>query len=216
MLTLSASNSVLQLAFGVNAVLPVLISDFQVVRNEAADSLLRKIKEYRPDFELKERDRIAFMDFTFRSSRGLRFARLVTHVTGFLSLALCGLSLAALCWSAVRPNEQISSKLFLVFVGVTLIGAPSFYLARNLFLKWFYSAFVVYGTNEKSEMLLFADRADTYLTYKKDWEIRRREMDELMLKADLLLWKVKLIHVRNGLKDLWYGVRSKLRLKRNR
>jgi hypothetical protein len=53
MRTLSASSSVFQLAFAVNAVLPVVIADFEKVRKEAADSLLRKIKEYRPEFDLR-------------------------------------------------------------------------------------------------------------------------------------------------------------------
>src|SRR5258705_13880575 len=135
---LGDSVSIFQLAFGVNAVLPVLISDFETVRDDAADSVLRKIKEFQPQFVLKEEDRFEFVDFTFKSVAGLRHARIVTRLIGALSLVLCALSLVALCWSALRPKEEISSARLFAFVGATLIVGPALYVARNEYLKWFY------------------------------------------------------------------------------
>jgi hypothetical protein len=206
--TLSASSSVFQLAFGVNAVLPVLISGLEGVREKAADSLLRKIKEYRPEFEIKERDRIDFVEFTFRSSRGLRYARIITYVTVFISLIFCGLSLAALCWSALEPGQEFSSDLFFAFVGTTLIGGPLLYIARNRFLRWLYFALVRNITSEKNEALLFADCVDVYLKFKRDWDPQEQKMDEATLKISLMMWELRLMRTRVKLQALWHWVRS--------
>ena len=206
--TLSSANTVFQLAFGVNAVLPVLVADFERVRTEAAHSLLRKIKEYRPDFELKERDRLDFVDFTLRSSPGLRSARLVTHLTALLSLAFCGLSLAALCWAALSPEHQISSKLFFTFVALTLIFGPLFYIARDRYLVWLYKVIAIYGTNEKNDALLFAQCVETYLEFKKTWEPLERQANELMLEASRMTWKVKLSRVQMKIQSSWLWVKQ--------
>jgi hypothetical protein len=214
--TLAASTSIFQLAFGVNAVLPVLISDFEAVRKQAADSILQKIKEYRPDFQLKERDRIDFVDFTFQSTRGLRHAGIITRLTAFISLALCGLSLAALCWSALKPDQQISSQEFFVFVGATLIGGPVLYFARNYFLKWLYKAFVSQGSNTESEAVLFAECVDIYLKHKKEWEKIEQQMDELLLKVPLLNWQIRIMTIKMGLAPMLHWFRSRLFFKRNR
>jgi hypothetical protein len=139
--TLSASSSVFQLAFAVNAALPVLISDFEVVRNDAADTLLRKIKKYCPEFKLDELDRVDFVDFSFRSTRGLRHAWLITRLTIFVALSLCFVSLAALCWSAVKPDQQVSSGSFFAFVSATFILGPLVYFGQNRYLKWLNSYF---------------------------------------------------------------------------
>ncbi len=219
--TLSASASVFQLAFGINAVLPVLISDFENVRREAADSLLRKIREHRPDFVLKERDRIDFVDFTFRSSTGLRHAKTITLTSGLTSSLLCALSLSALCWAAFRPDEQISPKLFLWFVGLTLIVGPLFYVMRNRYLKWLYSVMVIHGTNEQAETLLFAGCVDVYLEHKRRWAPIERRLREATSDIPLMIWKMrvariqmKLIPVYVRLKTFWNSLHKRRIFKR--
>lgn len=219
--TLSASASVFQLAFGINAVISVLISDFESVREEAADSLLRKIREYRPDFDLKERDRIDFIDFTFRSSRGLRHAKAITWLNVFFSLTLCALSLAALCWSAFRPDQQISSKLFLWFVALTFFAGPFFYFIRNRFLKWLYSVLVTHGTNQQNEALLFAKCVDIYLEHKKNWAPIEQQLNEAILEIPVLIWEMRLaqiriwlIPLRERIKVLYNSFQSMFKLKR--
>jgi len=214
--TLSASSSVFQLAFGVNAVLPVLISDFEAVRKDAAESLLRKIKEYCPGFELKERDRIDFVDFTFQSSRGLRHARFVTYFTGFFSLAMCGLSLTALCLSALKPEWQISVRLFLTFTGATLIAAPLIYVGRNAYLKWLYSLLVSKSSNEQHEAVLFAECVNIYVKHKKEWEQTGSRMDEAQLQLEILGWEMRWMRIKMRLIPMREWIRSKLRLKRPR
>jgi hypothetical protein len=206
--TLSASTSVFQLAFGINAVISVLISEFENVRKEAADSLLRKIREYRPDFDLKERDRLDFMDFTFRSSRGLRHAKAITWINIFFSLMLCALSLACLCWAALRPDEQISSKLFLWFVVFTFFVGPLFYFIRNRLLKWLYSVLVSYGTNQQNEALLFAECVDIYLETKRNWAPIEQQLNEATLKIPLMIWKIRLARIRMRLISLRERLRT--------
>jgi O-antigen ligase len=211
--TLSASSSIFQLAFGVNAVLPVLISDFEAVRKDAAESFLEKIKEYHPEFELKQEDRINFVDFTFNSSTGLRRARIITRLTGFISLVLCGLSLVALCGSALEPDQQISSSLFFAFVGATLIVGPIFYFARNQYLQSFYRGFVSHS-DKKSEVLLFAHCVKAYLTFKRKWE--RYRADESISQIPVMIWKLRLMRIQMRLVPLRHWLRSlRVRLKKS-
>lgn len=207
--TLGASNAVFQLAFGVNAVLPILIADFEQVRKQAAESFLSKIKEHRPDFALKEQDRIDFVDFAFRSSRGLRHARMLTYITILVSLLFCGFSLVALCWAAQQPEREISSRLFYWFVGVTLIGGPSFYVARNSYLKWLYRVLVIHGMNNRAEVALFSDCVNTYLQSKKQWEPIEQQMREIMSEAATMEWEVKLALVEMNTKQALFWLRSK-------
>ncbi len=214
--TLSASNSVFQLACGVNAVLPVLISDFERVKEEAADTLLRKIKEYCPGFELKERERIDFVDFSFRSTVGLRHAHIITRITVIISLVLCGISLAALCWAALKPDHEVSSGLFFAFVGITLIGGPLLYIARDAYLKWLYSILVIHGTNDKADAELFAGCVKAYLSFKKQWEYRKQQVNEATSNIPLMIWKLRLARIEMRLKAASFRIRSKLSFKRTR
>jgi hypothetical protein len=199
-------SSIFQLAFGVNAVLPAVLAEFELVRREAAESLLRKIKEYRPDFQLKERDRIDFVDFTFRSSRGLRHARTVTRLTAFISVAFCGLSLVALCLAALNPEAQLSFKRLLAFVGMTLIIGPLVYIARNSYLKWLYRVNVIYGTNEQKEALLFAECVNAYLKFKKEFE----PLSDGMAQISVMVWRLRLAEMRMRVVSIWYWIRSKV------
>jgi len=208
--TLSASNSIFQLACGVNAVLPVIISDFETVRKEAADSLLRKIKEYCPDFELKERDRIDFVDFSFRSTTGLRHANLITRFTALTSLVLCGLSLTALCWAALKPDQEVSSKLFFTFVGVTLVGGPLLYVSRNAYLKWLYRLLVIHGTNTKADAELFARCVQMYVTFKKQWERHEQSINASVADIPIMIWKLRFLRIEMRLKIFWSQLRSKI------
>ena len=203
--TLSNCSSIFQLAFGVNAVLPALIADFEFVKKEAANSLLRKIRESRPDFELKERDRIGFVDFVFQSSSGLRHARLVTRATACISLAFCGVSLVALCMAALKPEARLSSTRLFEFVGMTLIFGPLFYIARNSYLKWLYRVNVIYGTNDQREALLFAECVNSFFKVKKEWE----PMSEAIAQIPLMIWSLRLAEARMRFAEMWYWIRSK-------
>jgi hypothetical protein len=214
--TLSSSNSLFELAFGVNAVLPMLIDEFTVVREQAAESILRKINEYRPDFKLKERQRLRFVEFTFKSSPGLRHSKMVTYITGLISVVLCALSLSALYWSALDPNREYSSKLLFVFVGLTLVFGPLFYVVRNYYLKWLYITLVTYSTNEKREALFFADCVDTYLRHEERWEPLKNKLDEMMAEIPLDIWKMRLMIAKMRFTELWYWIRSKLPFKPTR
>jgi hypothetical protein len=164
--TLSSSTSIFQLAVGVNAALPVLISDYERMRDRAAESMLRKIHELNPDFELKERDREEFISFTLRSIAGLRHAQRLTHYVVALSITLSAIALIALCWAAIDPDQVISIKQLLTFVGVTLIAGPAFYVLTNRHLKWLYSILVKHASNEEVDAALFADIVTSYLAFQ--------------------------------------------------
>jgi hypothetical protein len=205
---LTDCNSIFQLAFGMNAVLPAVIADFEFVRNEVADSLLRKIKECLPQFELKERDRIDFVDFTLRSSRGLRHARTITRLTAFISVAFCAISLVALCLSALNPEAQLSRGWLFAFVATTLVVGPLFYIARNSFLKWLYKTNVIHGTNEKKEAVLYAECVNAYLDFKKGWTLDRT-LGEGMAQISVMMWRMRLTEIKIILIRVRYWILSK-------
>jgi hypothetical protein len=95
-----------------------------IQRRRAADSLLRKIQEDLPDFQVRERERHQYVSFVVRSSNGLRHAKKITGLIAFVSVIASVLSLAALVWAAVNPKQEISTSVLMVFVFFTLIGAP--------------------------------------------------------------------------------------------
>jgi hypothetical protein len=206
--TLSASSSLFQLAVGVNAVIPALISDFEIVRNQAADSLLRNIGEYNPAFTLKERDRHAFISFCLKASGGLRLAKVLTHITVSLALSLCALSLGALCWSATQPNREISVQYFFWFVAVTLVIAPSFYVARNLILKQIYRTMADNSLNDEREVLQFTDSFKNCLEMKKLTDAGH----ELIHHAQTTIYRTQLSEFWRNLKYRWYSLWTRIQL----
>lgn len=214
--SLSASNSLFELSFGVNAVLPALFAGFHAVKEKAAESLLRKLKEVKPGFEIRERDIPDFIDFHFKSSRGLRHAKYITYITAFISLSLCATSLAALCWSAENPNFEVPSKYLYAFVGLTLVAAPIFYWLRDRYLQWLYSAMVIHGTNNEVEALVFADCVNLYLAHKKEWEPLEQEMNAFKAELPFLIWKMRLMRFEIWLMSLWRRLCSNLPFKRTR
>lgn len=110
MVTLSAATSVFQLAVGVNAVMPVLLSDLERARFDVAESLLRKLKENFPNFEVKDRDRHFFITFTSASIRGFKYKGLGTGEflpsTSLLPGINCG---ALLGFHHTEPNYSPES-----------------------------------------------------------------------------------------------------------
>lgn len=112
---LSDGNSVFQLAFGLNAVIPILVASFDDVKEKTAESLLRKIREHQPKFALKENERVDFTEFHFGSNKGLQYARIITRVVICASLIFCGISLGALVWAAVDPEHEIQTSMFYLF-----------------------------------------------------------------------------------------------------
>jgi hypothetical protein len=193
---LSASTSVFQLAFGINAVLPIVMNDFEKVREELADMQLRKIKEYNSQFNIRERDWPEFVEFVFLSSRGMRFAQRITHLTALLSLVLCIVSLAFLCWSATAPDHLMSSQHFYWFVAATLVIAPILYYARDRGLKALYKLMVIHTENEQREAELLAGCAKLFFDIKKtDREIENKtleaEVEAARIELRILYMRVK-------------------------
>jgi hypothetical protein len=210
--TLSASNSIFQLAVGVNAVLPILVSDYEGMRDRAAESMLRKIRELYPRFEIKERDREEFISFMLRSTNGLRHAQRLTHSVALLSTMLSAISLAALCWAAIEPDWGISVKQLFTFVGATLIAGPAFYAATNRHLKWIYSILAKHSSNEAADTKLFADILESYLAFQKRWEPYETTMDELLASVPFMIWRMRFSGFNMSVRRIWSKIRYKLRL----
>lgn len=211
MVTLGGCDSLLQLAFGANAVLPLLISDFEALREKAAEVLVRKLKEFDPTFNLRERDRVEFVEFAFRSSPGLRRAHYVTRATVCLALGLCGLSLLGLGVAALKPEQQISDRLFFGFFGFALVIAPFVYYARNVYLKWLYSVFIKYGTNKQQEAEVFAFCVNAHLEHQKTWEPIEQRLREDAAALPILIWKLRLVTFKLTVLRWWLNLRSVFR-----
>lgn len=213
-ITLSASNSLFELAFGVNAILPALFAGFRDVKEKAADSLLRKIKELHPEFEIAERDRLDFVKYHFDSSRGLRHAKHVTNITAVLALSMCATALVALCLSAAEPNREVPPLLLFSYVGVALVGAPIVYWLRDQYLQWLYSIMVVHSTNDAQEAKIYADCVTSYLVHKKEWEPIQQGMEEFQAQVPLLLWKLRWMRLQMWQIVFWGRIRSWFAFKR--
>jgi hypothetical protein len=134
---------------------------------------------------------------------------------------LCSLSLSALCWAAFQPDKQISAKLFMWFVSLTLIAGPLFYIIRDRYLKWLYSVMASYGTNEQNEALLFAKCVDIYLENKKRWNVLEERIQEATSDIPIMIWKMRmmriqmmLIPIRAHVKTAWNSFQANFKLKR--
>jgi hypothetical protein len=133
--TLAESGSVFQLAAGVNLIVSVIISDFDKAREQIAELILRKIREFIPDFSVGERSRRQVIRFLFRFTPGLRFAQIWTRFLIAWSIAMAAISLFALYDATLEPGRNISVVKFRLFFGVTLVGSPILYLTQGLFLR---------------------------------------------------------------------------------
>lgn len=203
--TLAECNSIFQLAVGINAVLPAVLSGFEETRMQAAELFLRKIRECRPDFELKERDRPEFVNFVFQSVNGLRYARRITRFIGAASVALAASSLGLLVLAALEPLREISREQLYWFVLVSLIVAPALYMARNSFLKWLYGV-LVRNVDSEAELQLFASCVDTYLSLQRRWRVTEPPFHEAMAALPIMRLKLKWSIARMRVGDWWYRV----------
>lgn len=185
----------------------MLISRFEKVRDDAADSVLCKIKEIQPESEVKEEDRFEFVEFVFKSVARLRHARIITRVIGGLSLVFCALSLTALCWAALRPHDEMSATLLFGFVTATLIAGPPLYLARNECLKRSYRRFV-YERNTEADAALFAFCTQTYLTFKRSWEGRERAPEPFRSSIAFMIWQLRWLRFQMQLVPLRHWLRK--------
>jgi hypothetical protein len=155
--TLGASSSIFQLAVGVNAVLPILISDFESVRDQVIESILRNIKEFKPEFNVKANERQEFVTFCLRASGGLKIMIILTRLTLLLSASVSAGSLAMLCWSSIQPGCVISLRQFFWFVGIALVVAPIFYILRNGVLKAIYAQMATKSLIDEKSVLVFTE-----------------------------------------------------------
>lgn len=206
MVSLSSANSLFELAFAVNAVLPALVSEFERVKSDAADSLLKKVREARPQFELREGDRLEFIDFAYRSSPGLRLGWYMTRAVSVVSLLLCVLSLGALVWSASRPLEEIPDRDLHIFVALAFAVGPAFYVARDRYLRWIYSA-LVRSSDDPADAEFFAECADLYLGTKRMFERHERQIDELNAQLSATLLKARWTMFRVRVMGVWHKLR---------
>lgn len=189
--SLASASTIFQLAFAINAIFPVVISDVERLREKAADSLLQKLKEVRPAFKLSERDRLEFIDFVCRSTGGLRRLPTIARLPVYLSVLNCGASLMALYWSAIEPGYGIPRAGLFCFTIITLVIAPLLYFAHSRFLNWLYSRLVRHGSETPEDAGFFADCADLYLQFKANWESHDATFKRLMIEVRLSLWKTK-------------------------
>jgi hypothetical protein len=211
--TLAAANSLFQLGVGVNAVLPLLIADFETVRDRTAESLLRKIKEFKPDFDIKERDRQEFVSFVLRSTRGLRVAKWLTGVMGAVSLALSGISLVALYYAAIEPSRNISTEMVRIFISVTLVGAPVLYVSINYLYKQLYAAMAAKASNERNEAILMAGSIEAHLRFKNEMDPLFDEIDKMTnVTIPLAVARMRWFHFRIAVKRSLFKLRSQLGL----
>src|SRR4051794_18289578 len=105
--TLSACNSVFQLAAGLNLVAAVIVADFDRAKEQIAGVFLRKVQEFVEDFKVVENVRSETIDFIFRFVPALRFAPSLTILLILWSFSATGLSFFALYAAAIEPDRSI-------------------------------------------------------------------------------------------------------------
>ncbi|WP_246792139.1 hypothetical protein [Burkholderia perseverans] len=208
MITLGSSSSLFQFALGANAVMPALLSDFRRWKELASEMTLRRLKEVRPDFDIKEHQKPDFVDFVFKSSGGQRIAHKLNLFVALYALVACAVSLGALCWSADRPELPVKSNVLALFVFGTIVLGPAIYVSRDLFLSHVYRTLTVRGLRSDPEALLLARCAELYIQHSDEWRVFDVQFDEQEIELERLIWSMRAMRAKMAWHSFIQSVRS--------
>lgn len=206
--TLAACGNIFSLAFGVNAIIPIALSDLQRAKENVSNSKLRSIQEAVTDFKVTEKDRSHFIEFTFKSSGGLRIAEFLTYFTLAWAMALSAISLWELYQSAENPNRIISSEWLAAYITVALVIAPTLYFVRERAIKWIHLTIVTRSNSDEQASRAYADLFKLYLEQRKVLNQTEKELTDVkiqMYKADA---KLRRVARQQRIKNLIWTVRS--------
>lgn len=208
MITLGSSSSLFQFALGANAVMPALLSDFRRWKELASEMTLRRLKEVRPDFDVKEHQKPDFVDFVFKSSGGQRIAHKINLFVAFYALVACAVSLSALCWSAGRPELPVKSSVLMLFVFGTIVLGPAIYVFRNLVLSHVYRTLTIHGLRSEQEAHFLARYAELYVQYSDEWRVFDAQFDEQKIEFERLMRSMRAMRAQMALHSFIQSVRS--------
>lgn len=152
MTTLGDCASILQLAFGVNAVSAASQLYFDNTHRQISRRLFAELHP-REATAIEEDEERVFEKYVLRSSPGLRKAKALYPILTISGLAATAISFFGLVFSATHSNQYVPHAAVWGFSALTLVVLPSVYWAYQSFLRWFEKGFLasILQTPEKRD-----------------------------------------------------------------
>jgi len=189
----SNATSLLELAFGVNAVAVALLPKLQVSNAEIARRLSERISQIEPTLSLSEEEQDSLPGFLMASSWGLRLLKWIGRILSLTGLAISGLAIYGLLEAAINPTGTVPDIWVLRFVGFTLVVMPVIYFGYERGLEWFVRAMVREINDESLRLTVTAHRV-----------VRRAQ--KFMDTTDEVLHDVHAQLFSMRFKDFWFSV----------
>ena len=158
MVHLSNANSLLELAFGLNAIGLALGERFVVARDDVVDAVRGRIQHVDKSFLISPEDEDVFSAFAADFSWGVRWASALRPLPQLLSLVAVLASVVGLSVSAVKPDRLVEDQLIFWFAFVTLILLPLAYTFYQRFLDWVVTRLAADQLRTESSVIALRDR----------------------------------------------------------
>lgn len=122
------SASLLELAFGVNAVLAVLSSQVSATKSRLTDMVIKQFQEVDSTFELSASERPTLENWVSLTFKGFKFIKIVSLAPQILALALILISIGTLYQAAIWGDKCFIEDTTLAWITlISLFVAPILY-----------------------------------------------------------------------------------------
>lgn len=190
---LSDTASIAQLAFGLNAVMPVLTGHFRSAHACVAETVEKEVKKHHPDFTVNASDKKAFAEMANSSVYGVKMADKIRPWIFFAACASSLSSFSILVAAATHPDIEFPNIFIFIYATVTIILLPMLYFSWGLFLKFLIKKI---ANSEISK-----EKADTYIlafSLKKDTDQIKQSMNDFYL----YMYNMKLLDLRRNIRKI--------------
>lgn len=190
---LSDTASIAQLAFGLNAVMPVLTGHFRSAHTCVAETVEKEVKKHHPDFTVNASDKKAFAEMANSSVYGVKMADKIRPWIFFAACASSLSSFSILVAAATHPDIEFPNIFIFIYATVTVILLPMLYFAWGLFLKFL--------INKIANSEISKEKTDAYIlafSLKKDTDKIKESMNDFYL----YMYKMKLLNFRRNIRKI--------------
>jgi hypothetical protein len=208
---ISSANTLLQLGFGANAVMPFLLSTINKSRREIATWYYKTLRTNVPEIPISEAELRDLQVFMEKSSPALRLLRKLMWLPISISGIAVIFSWLGMTVAAIEPNYCIPESLVKIYAFVVLLVLPLVYflwltatnsLADFLMRSWAGRPRHVY----RYDAQLFR----IHMKAKEDLRKFRSDTRRIIVEHELKLYKVRWQRYTTRVKRSWVRLRDLL------
>jgi hypothetical protein len=182
-IALANTTTILQLAFGLNGVIAVLINEYSRKSEHITALFIDKLRLHKPNFSIGERQE-RFEEYLFGSMPGYRFVRRLFVLSISLSIISIIFSFYYLIQAAINPKETISCEIlsceiFVVCATMMVIVNPAIFAMFR-----FVSDMQIWGVEYKiSVSSTIVGLLEGYL----EWPEQKKQIDAIVSQARMAI-----------------------------